>query len=636
MRLVDFSLSGRDLFRLRNANPKIQWLYSMIGELTPELLLLALYLDGKIDLQESISEICDFEISVEAVEQNIKKVSGFLKNPSEKIKFENTFQKYLFAAVNGFFRTHYSSGINFSDFLDNATSVDDSLVEVNPEFEVFDFEVDYYTNVRDLNVPPPTNEYMSLIGSLEKIEFEGFSNLGKFLDNFKRRFDLLIFPSDFSLEKICAGINDSTSLFDQMAPFVGSEFYIQMLELNGFDSWTLDGIRNIPNKKLKSQSAKMLQMRDLVLNLRFVFVELVVAEIYCRKFELSPEENYIAGLDPKLVSLIEGKTKKPIIHLLEELSELNFGKLNDFVKINELPKHVIGWVSNYQMFMRLDVLEILNKDLDIGLKMVTLSVMKTLFFVEKGYFDIVEEASKLDLFAENNDSSSQIEYEVWMRFAEKLKGFVQDDIVSAVEDPLKLKTLKRVLGANVLDDIAPPKREGHQLRSLRAEPLRNVYMELSGFNVDACWAHRFLSKSMAESHKNVLFYKFSESDSETGGVIQRGGTLIIESESTNREKIWVVRGMNPRDDMQPNFDSDSLVFSFLKSLQKLADRAGAKLCVIMDYSHGSSTNRDWVRKSYDNLKLKQVDIYDPYSVVFNGYYGTPGNVFEVIAYPEEN
>jgi len=380
----------------------------------------------------------------------------------------------------------------------------------------------------------------------------------------------------------------------------------------------------------------MLQMRDLVLNFRFLFVELVVAEIYCQKFELSPEEKYIAGLDSELVSLIEGKTHKSINHLLEELSQLSFRHLNDFLKSNDLPKHLIGWVSNYQMFMRLDILEVLNKDLDMGLKMVTLSVMKTLFFVEKGYFDMVEEASKLDLFAENNDSSSQIEYEVWMRFAEKLKGFVQDDIVSAVEDPLKLKTLKRVLGANVLDDIAPPKREGHQLRSLRAEPLRNVYMELSGFNVDACWAHKFLSKSMAESHENVLFYKFSESDSETGGLIQRGGTLIIESESSSREKIWVVRGMNPRDDMQPNFDSDSLVFSFLKSLQKLADGAGAKVCVIMDDSHASSTNRDWVRKSYDNLKLKKVNIYDSNSVVFNDYYSTAGNVFEVIAYPEEN
>ena len=128
---------------------------------------------------------------------------------------------------------------------------------------------------------------------------------------------------------------------------------------------------------------------------------------------------------------------------------------------------------------------------------------------------------------------------------------------------------------------------------------------------------------------NVSFYKFSEISVDSGMIIQRGGTLILEGESEMGESLWLVRGLNPRNDMYPNFCAASFVNNFLKSIMIKAKAVNARVCVVLDPAHSSSTNRRWVRNQYDSLVLEKVKPKQREDFIFNNYRNTPDVMFIV-------
>ncbi|MBT6142999.1 hypothetical protein HOH51_00635 [bacterium] len=617
-------LSGRDLKRLLGHNKTIDAMYSMIGELDVLLVKLALHLEGWIESSTALEALFDKKITKDYVFERMDIVSKIVSDPKAEIILESKFDRYLFALINGFYRSHYGLDLDLDVFYNNMLGIDDKVTNSKEYFGDLNYDVDYYELVKDMTVPGPTVDYIEFLQSVSTVEFEGFSNIQDYMDLLYSRFDQLVIPSDFDLIKICESMTSKEEFINYLADVSDEKLFTALIKSNPLDVDSFSELKQMSQKQLKRKTAQFLQFRDFVLNFKFLFIELVVLEVFVGKYTKNPLQEFLGELDPETVLEIEAEAEMSIEKVLKHVSKLPFPKLKSYVNAKKLPIKLLGWVASYKLYNQFDLLEIIGKRNDSRLKPLLVSVLKSFFGSNSGYIDL------LSGFNCNNAISSK-----WNKLAEALRGFIEDEIPGFVSDVSKRRGLEKILGLGALDDITLPQREVKSSRVLKAVNLRNLYLEFSGFNVDACWADKY-SSGISQSSPDISFYKFSEEDSDTGVVLQRGGTLIIESESLDSEKVWIVRGMNPRDDMQPNFDAKSIVFGFLKALQVLANKQGAKVCVIMDLSHASSTNRDWVRKVYDDLKLKKIELKESDSAVFNNYYDTADHLYEVIGYSDQD
>lgn len=158
---------------------------------------------------------------------------------------------------------------------------------------------------------------------------------------------------------------------------------------------------------------------------------------------------------------------------------------------------------------------------------------------------------------------------------------------------------------------------------MRFVPDRGLLTEFSGHIADACWA----SKNILDSHPNMLsLLMIQNPDSKFERLA--GASMLIETESDEGERLLIIRGLNP----QQNVINQLSVPDFFKQctdyLKDIARKDGRKLAIVIDdHSGGASTNRpalmDYLSliqaNNISSVKLRQIVLASADDTEFNGY-----------------
>ena len=252
---------------------------------------------------------------------------------------------------------------------------------------------------------------------------------------------------------------------------------------------------------------------------------------------------------------------------------------------------------------------------------VTLNLIK--FCVASGIH--LDEFSNVDIFS--------LQEKQWLELKEVVNYAVNDKLTHIFSDSKIFSTIKKLLAYDTLSEVQLSKKISGGELDFDLHPLRDVSMEFSGQLVDACWAGKY-HRGVAEEMSNITFYRFGYLDKTDESDIYTilGGTMIVEGYDTDGKKLLIIRGFNPTVDCLQRFFPESVLFKFISSMLKVASKQDARVCLIVDQSHGASTNRDQIFKLYDDIKpyLNKVEVdLKAESIVFNRYDLTHRTMFEV-------
>ncbi len=592
--------TGRGLTRILGLHPTVDMVYNKIGELDIILIQLILYFENKIEKNDLFSEYLDEVSSMEQLLLEVDAVSRSVLNPKVQPELNSKISKYLFAVINGYFRSGYSRRLNFEEFFESVYSTPTENLETNEHMQDLVFTTDYYSQVSEFVLPEPTKDYFEWMQGLNldpgNVDLSIDDNT---LEMFENYFNLIKIPEDYSFKRLVSGAVSMQQIERTIFASDRSDLITQVLELNGVD---LD-VENLTKKQVKNLTDFESQIYEFVSNYGALVVSLFTLLLYYSRNSKTLQASYKNELP---VDIFENFS-------LEYLESLNFVELKKLVSENHLDRRLIGFVSDYKRLSSPNVLdypELIREELIS----VLFGFLPDRFRLQVKYFNV------------NSD------FVRWNGFTDLFNEIQADFLSKLTTDSKRRSVLKKSIGLSALGDIQPPVRDGKESRILLAHNVRNLYLELSGFNVDACWADKY-TQGIANVVSNVSFYKFSEVDTTSGFVIQRGGTLILEGKTDTGKDVWLVRGLNPRNDMYPAFCGESLVNNFLLALEQKACEAGAIVCVILDAAHASSTNRTWVREAYDKLDLQKITPLNSEDFVFNGYYNTPNAMYWVASNP---
>ena len=591
-------ISGRGLLRVLGINKNLDRVYKLIGELDFMIVKIVLYFEGKIALDnEIVPYIADLN-NLEDLFSELETVSQSIQNPLVQPVLDTKISRYLFAVINGFFRVHYSVGMNLEEFYENLDKISDVEIVTNSSLEDLTFKTDYYSDIQEFVLPQATLEYVEWMQNvLRCMKYDNYE-ISDIVDiNFNETFDLINIPDDYRIEfyiKHLANSSDSFN-FRNLMNIDTSEMVAAFCKQN---SETLD-FASLTKKQIKGLNQKQSQIYEYISNFPALVVSALVHHVFYERNGCSVLDRFINQLPRELIDKVS----------LDDLSKLSFKDLKRQVYENGLPRKILGIVSEYRRIKSFNVF-----DFPELVKEQILQVMFTL---------LPDGMSNTLLFFKRNS-----DFVNWNDFSEFILGLYTDYFSKLTSNSKRLSSIKKLIGLNALEDIIEPSRSGLETRELVAHNVRNLFMEFSGFNVDACWADKY-TDGIARCVSNVSFYKFSEVDRNSGINIQRGGTLILEGESSTGANLWLVRGLNPRNDMYPNFCPRSFVNNFLQVLMSKAQKVNAQVCIILDPAHASSTNRRWVRDQYDNLLLEKVEPKVSSDFVFNSYVLTPSSMYRV-------
>ena len=590
--------SGRGLKRIIGINANVDRVYSLIGELDFLIVQIVLYLENKISLDEKNKIYVEDINCFDEFFKEINSVSEAFREPKKQPVLKSKLSRYLFAVINGFFRVYYSSGVDLEDFYDNLYNTRESELIINSSMEDFVFDTDYYNNVQDFVLPTSTLDYVVWMQeNARKLKDQTFVFTEDLFDSLYNAFDLIEIPEEYRIENVVNRINNSVEGCDFNSLFIvdKKEMSDKFSKCNGlnieFDSLT--------KKKIRKLSPAQIQIFEYISNYPAIIISYLSQCLFKQKHGSSVIDTYLSSVPESLIADL----------CLDDLCKLSFSELKEFVNNKGLSSKVLGFVSEYKKFRNFNVFDYPNY-----LKDEIFQVL--LYFLPEGA------VNSLLFFKTASDFNN------WSSFSEFVLGLYEDYFSLISSNSKRLSSIRKLVGLNALEDIIEPFRDGLETRQILAHNVRNLFMEFSGFNVDACWADKYQS-GIAKVVSNVSFYKFSEISVDSGMIIQRGGTLILEGESEMGESLWLVRGLNPRNDMYPNFCATSFVNNFLKSIMIKAKAVNARVCVVLDPAHSSSTNRRWVRNEYDNLVLEKVKPKQREDFIFNNYRNTPDVMFIV-------
>jgi len=592
-------VTGRGLTRLIGINPSIDRVYRALGELDLIVIKLVLYLENKIDLDNSIEQYLDDIEDLDDLFVAIDAVNLSIVNPKQQPVLDTKIARYLFAVVNGFFRVHYSFGLDLERLYENFYAISESMLETNPAMTDLVFDVDYYSQVQGFILPQSTVDYVKWLQTGDFVTADSPLDIDKLhTDSVENQFDLITIPSEYKFVNFYNKVVEHGSLLNLLSLCeTNKETMTKVLtELNGV---TID-LNSVTKKQLKKLQPLEKQLYEFIENYPALIVSALVHNLYYKNRGLGVLDAFLNNLPQSEVSDINW----------EALSQLSFADLKATVYESQMSRSVIGWVSTYKKIKKGNVF-----DYSELVKDEILEVM----------FALVPHMFRIQLMNFDTDAG----FVEWNNLSESALGIYRDYFAKLTSDSKRQSVIKKIMGLSALEDITEPKRSGLETRQLIAHNTRNLFMEFSGYNVDACWANTY-EYGIASTVTNVSFYKFSELNFDSGIIIQRGGTLILEGESEAGDLLWLVRGLNPRNDMYPNFCAESFVNSFLESLMHKALEVNASVCVILDAAHASSTNRRWVRRQYDNLDLEKVVPRERSEFVFNQYLLTPDNMYLVL------
>ena len=529
----------------------------------------------------------------------IAAVNLSIVNPKQQPVLDTKIARYLFAVVNGFFRVHYSFGMDLESLYKNFYEISASMLETNPAMTDLLFDVDYYSQVQGFTLPQSTVDYVKWLQTGDFVTADNPLDIDKLhTDSIENQFDLITIPSEYKFVNFYNKIVEHGGLLNLLSLCeTNKETMTKVLtELNGV---TID-LNSVTKKQLKKLQPLEKQLYEFIENYPALIVSALVHNLYCKKRGVGVLDAFLNSLPQSEVSDINW----------EALSQLSFADLKATVHESQMSRSVIGWVSTYKKIKKGNVF-----DYSELVKDEILEVM----------FALVPHMFRIQLMNFDTDAG----FVEWNNLSESALGIYRDYFAKLTSDSKRQSVIKKIMGLSALEDITEPKRSGLETRQLMAHNTRNLFMEFSGYNVDACWANTY-EYGIASTFTNISFYKFSELNVDSGIIVQRGGTLILEGESEAGDLLWLVRGLNPRNDMYPNFCAESFVNSFLESLMHKALEVNASVCVILDAAHASSTNRRWVRRQYDNLDLEKVVPRERSEFVFNKYLLTPDNMYLVL------
>ena len=597
-------VSGRGLLRVLGINEHLDKVYNLIGELDFVIVKIVLYFEGKIALDEQIAPYIADLNSLDDLFAELEIVSQSIKYPRIQPVLDTKISRYLFAVINGFFRVHYSAGMNLEEFYEKLYNIRDFEIVTNSNMQDLTFETDYYRDIQEFVLPQATLEYVEWMQHVVRcakvvrcVKYVDYEIPDSVYNNLNETFDLINIPDDYQVESYIKNlVNSPDSLnFANLFNYDSSEMAREFCKVN---SETLD-FSSLTKKQIKGLNQKQRQIYEYISNYPALVVSTLVHHMFLEKNGCSVLDMFVNQLPGELIDKVS----------LDDLSKLSFKDLKSQVYENGLPRQLLGIVSEYKKIKSFNVF-----DFPELVKVQTLQVIFNL---------LPEGMSNTLLFFKRN-----ADFVNWNDFSEFILGLYRDYFSKLTASSKRLSSIKKLIGLNALEDIIEPSRSGLETREIVAHNVRNLFMEFSGFNVDACWADKY-TDGIASCVSNVSFYKFSEVLVDSGINIQRGGTLVLEGESSTGTNLWLVRGLNPRNDMYPNFCAESFVNNFLQVLMSKAQKVDAQVCIILDPTHASSTNRRWVRNQYDNLLLEKVEPKVASDFIFNNYVLTPSNMYRV-------
>lgn len=149
-------------------------------------------------------------------------------------------------------------------------------------------------------------------------------------------------------------------------------------------------------------------------------------------------------------------------------------------------------------------------------------------------------------------------------------------------------------------------------------PTRSILMEFSGHIADACWASKY--DSIAKNFPNFSSVIIIQNPNNKYERLA-GAFMLIETESKEGEKLLVIRGFNPIENLINSLSVKDFFNKTIKYLKDLAEKDQRKLAIVIDgKSGGSATNRMVLASHLDEIvkKVKPVELKSDKDTTFNG------------------
>lgn len=320
--------------------------------------------------------------------------------------------------------------------------------------------------------------------------------------------------------------------------------------------------------------------------------------------------------------LIENDTNKPFSNLVEHLNQ-EVGRVIDELQKSrqDLPEEKRGFIDE-----RISRLEALNfRDLTkLDHNLAELNkipeahrVVRQLIFTfaysksqgQNMYFPASDytQPALSDITGTINFVDHIAYQETWAQYFKDKKSrnnFRQIASTRALEEELERmqKNMSGEIGSTVMQFV----------------PTRGFLMEVSGSLADACWQDTN-DDLIAVEHPNFTSVTFIQNP-ETKDERIAGAVMLIETESRDGEKLLVIRGLNPLENVINRLSVADFYQKFTEYCKGIAERGGRKLAIVIDdHSGGSATNRPVLFQYLRNLELRKVVLARDEDTTFNNY-----------------
>ena len=146
---------------------------------------------------------------------------------------------------------------------------------------------------------------------------------------------------------------------------------------------------------------------------------------------------------------------------------------------------------------------------------------------------------------------------------------------------------------------------------------RDLSTELSGYTADACWA----SKELILPKFDNLYSVSIVSNKGEANERLNGSSILLEGRTKNDEKILIIRGLNPNENLINSLDAGEFFDSFVEFLKTNFGQEYKIAVAISDHVGSFTTNRPVLFEHISKLegKLKKIKVKDGDKLVFNGY-----------------
>ena len=190
-------------------------------------------------------------------------------------------------------------------------------------------------------------------------------------------------------------------------------------------------------------------------------------------------------------------------------------------------------------------------------------------------------------------------------------------------DKKSKKMFNEIISAQAIsDELVLLQEQGGESTSttkLQLVPTRGILTEFSGHIADACWASKY--DSIAKELPNFTSVIIRQNPDNKFERLA-GALMLIETESKDGERLLVIRGFNPIENLINSLSVKDFYNKTAEYLKSLAEKDNRKLAIVIDdHAGGSATNRKVLFSHLSELskKLKAVDLKSEDDTTFNGY-----------------